>query len=245
MSFKQHILKIMSTISWLAIIVPLIVACGSPAAIVAQLSSQNITICHATGGTNPPYETLSLKLPDLVNHVAHKNDIIPAPRGGCPSAVQVGANNGQVAICHFTGDTTKPYSRIVVDINGLLGHINHQGDIITAPSDGCPLALPTAIATGTGTPTAATTLTPTGTPTVAATGTSTATPTPLPGLTATLTVTPEGTANSTEAGKITICHATGSKKNPYVMITISVNGLNGHRNHARDIIPAPAGGCPK
>ena len=44
--------------------------------------------------------------------------------------------------------------------------------------------------------------------------------------------------------KITICHATGSKTNPYVEITISVNGLNGHDRHNDDIIPAPAGGCP-
>jgi hypothetical protein len=55
------------------------------------------------------------------------------------------------------------------------------------------------------------------------------------------------------AGKITICHATKSVKNPYVEITISVNGLHGHgpaedpRHHEgswQDIIPAPAGGCP-
>ncbi len=43
--------------------------------------------------------------------------------------------------------------------------------------------------------------------------------------------------------KITICHATGSEKNPYVEITINVNGLNGHSNHEGDIIPAPAEGC--
>jgi hypothetical protein len=55
------------------------------------------------------------------------------------------------------------------------------------------------------------------------------------------------------AGKITICHATKSVKNPYVEITISLNGLHGHgpaddpRHHDgswKDIIPAPAGGCP-
>ena len=46
-------------------------------------------------------------------------------------------------------------------------------------------------------------------------------------------------------GKITICHATGSSKNPYVLITIDVNGLSGHNKHAGDIIPAPAEGCPK
>lgn len=44
--------------------------------------------------------------------------------------------------------------------------------------------------------------------------------------------------------KITICHATGSETNPYVQITVNVNGLNGHGGHAGDIIPAPAGGCP-
>jgi uncharacterized surface protein with fasciclin (FAS1) repeats len=44
--------------------------------------------------------------------------------------------------------------------------------------------------------------------------------------------------------KITICHHTGSTKNPYVEITIDTNGLNGHRQHPGDIIPAPAGGCP-
>lgn len=47
-------------------------------------------------------------------------------------------------------------------------------------------------------------------------------------------------------GEITICHATGSATNPYVEITISVNGLHGHAKHqdGRDIIPAPAEGCP-
>jgi hypothetical protein len=48
----------------------------------------------------------------------------------------------------------------------------------------------------------------------------------------------------TGGGKITICHATGSSTNPYVVITIDLNGLNGHGDHAGDIIPAPAGGCP-
>ena len=38
--------------------------------------------------------------------------------------------------------------------------------------------------------------------------------------------------------KITICHATGSETNPFVEITISKNGLNGHEDHADDIIPA-------
>ena len=45
--------------------------------------------------------------------------------------------------------------------------------------------------------------------------------------------------------KITLCHATGSATNPYVEITVSVQGAtHGHANHSGDIIPAPAEGCP-
>ena len=44
---------------------------------------------------------------------------------------------------------------------------------------------------------------------------------------------------------ITICHATGSQKNPYVIITIDKMGeLMGHQKHPRDIIPMPDEGCP-
>jgi hypothetical protein len=49
-----------------------------------------------------------------------------------------------------------------------------------------------------------------------------------------------------KAGKTTICHATGSATNPYVEITISNNALPAHERHqdGRDIVPAPADGCP-
>lgn len=47
------------------------------------------------------------------------------------------------------------------------------------------------------------------------------------------------------ANKITICHKTGSAKNPYVDITVSENAVtDGHATHAGDLIPAPEGGCP-
>ncbi len=47
-------------------------------------------------------------------------------------------------------------------------------------------------------------------------------------------------------GKITLCHATGSATNPYVTITVSMQGAtHRHEQHAGDIIPAPAGGCPQ
>src|SRR3954447_23829886 len=45
-------------------------------------------------------------------------------------------------------------------------------------------------------------------------------------------------------GKTTICHHTGSAKNPWVTITVADRALPAHRRHG-DLIPAPAGGCPK
>lgn len=51
---------------------------------------------------------------------------------------------------------------------------------------------------------------------------------------------------TTNANKITICHRTGSTKNPYKEITIAKDATtDGHASHEGDIIPAPADGCPK
>ena len=45
---------------------------------------------------------------------------------------------------------------------------------------------------------------------------------------------------------VKICHATGSKTNPFVEITVDDDGAyDGHTFHGDDIIPAAAGGCPK
>ena len=43
--------------------------------------------------------------------------------------------------------------------------------------------------------------------------------------------------------RLTLCHATGSRDNPYETITVADNGA-AHRNHPADIIPAPEDGCP-
>lgn len=46
------------------------------------------------------------------------------------------------------------------------------------------------------------------------------------------------------ADKITICHKTGSAKNPYVEITVSADATaDGHGSHEGDLIPAPENGC--
>ena len=149
-----------------------------------------ITICHATGIETTPYEEITVTVNGLDGHVAHEDDIVPAPVGGCPT-VLLEVVDGKVSICHATSSETNPYNEITVSVNGLNGHVKHEGDIIPAPEGGCPDSLLDIV-----------------------------------------------------DNKVTICHATGSDKNPYVEITVSVNGLNGHSKHEGDIIPAAVGSCP-
>ena len=42
-----------------------------------------------------------------------------------------------------------------------------------------------------------------------------------------------------------ICHRTGSATRPYVKLRVTARQLRAHTNHPADIIPAPAGACPK
>lgn len=44
-------------------------------------------------------------------------------------------------------------------------------------------------------------------------------------------------------GEIVICHATGSKANPFVEIKVSANGLNGYGSHKGDFIPVLKNSC--
>jgi hypothetical protein len=213
MNPARRFFKIFSAISVFILAGLTLAGCGN-AAIAAQINNGTITICHANGSTTTPYDQITISFAELIAHADHPDDIIPAPAGGCPNTLEKGVNTGKITICHATGSATNPFTEITIDFNGLHGHINHKDDIIPAPSGGCPSVTATPI-----------TMTPT------VTGTLTVTPTP---------ASTQGNVNQ----KITICHATGSSKHPYVMITIDINGLNGHKNHPHDIIPAPAGGCP-
>ncbi len=54
-------------------------------------------------------------------------------------AKQSSAGFQPVTLCHHTSSTTNPYVIITVDNQGQLnGHTHHSGDIIPAPSGGCP-----------------------------------------------------------------------------------------------------------
>lgn len=205
--------------------------------------STPLTVCHATGDTANPYEKIAVNSAELKAHIGHPNDIIPAPVGGCPTSPVV-IDDGKITICHATNIETDPYNEITVSVNGLNGHGIHAGDIIPMPEGGCPTS-PLVIIDGKITICHATGSDPNpyNEITVSVNGLNghdkhegDIIPAPVGGCPTTPMVINDG--------KITICHATGSDKNPYNEITVSINGLNGHAKHEGDIIPVPDGGCP-
>lgn len=154
------------------------------------------------------------------------------------------AADASANVCHATGDPANPYEEITIDSTELLNeHRVHSNDIFPVPVGGCP-ASTVVIMDGKVTLCHATN----------------SRNNPYNGITVSVNglnghgghagdIFPvseeEGCpANLPSGGMITICHATGSEKNPYSRITVNANGLNGHDKHAGDIIPAPAGGCP-
>jgi len=148
-------------------------------------------------------------------------------------------------VCHATDDPANPYEEITVNSAEFNEHLGHPNDINPAPISGCPTS-PVVIIDGkisichaTGSET-----NPYNEITVSVNGLNGHSrhegdifPVPEAGCPTSPLVINEG--------KIMICHATSSEKNPYNEITVSVNGLNGHGTHADDIIQAPQAGCPK
>lgn len=208
-----------------------------------EIVNEKITICHATGIDFYPYTEIEVDIHGLNGHGMHEGDIIPAPAGGCPTS-PLEVVNEKISICHATGSAINPFEEILVSVNGLDGHALHEDDIVPAPEGGCP-TIPLNIING-----KITICHATGSETnpyreirVSVNGLNghdrhegDIVPAPETGCPTTL-------LNIVDE-KITICHATGSDKNPFNEITVSVNGLNGHGDHEDDIIPAPAGGCP-
>ena len=146
--------------------------------------------------------------------------------------------------CHATGDPANPYELVTITGSDAAVHLQHPGDFGPAPVGGCPTA-EVVVTNSTinichatddeAAPFTQVTVSVNGLD-GHATHVGDFFPVPEGGC-------PTEPLAATD-GKITICHATSSAKNPYNLITVSVNGLNGHDKHAGDIIPAPAEGCP-
>jgi len=204
---------------------------------------EKVTICHATDDDANPYDEIEVMVNGLDGHGTHVGDIVPAPVNGCPTSPLVIVDE-KITICHATDDDDEPYDQIEVSVNGLNGHGTHVGDIVPAPVNGCPTT-PLVVENETITICHATGNNPDPYDEIEVrvngldghdTHVGDIVPAPEGGCPTTLW--------PTTNGKITICHATGSKKNPYNLITVSINGLNGHGKHAGDIIPAPGNSCP-
>jgi hypothetical protein len=220
---------------------------GCPAS-AAVISDGKITICHATNSETNPYNEITVSVNGLDGHGTHEGDIITSPENGCPKSVwalSLSRNaNGKVVICHATDDPANPYEETAVTDTELNDHLGHPNDIIPVLANGCP-ASPAVISDGKITVCHATNsaTNPYEEITVSVNGLNGHSKHAGDNFPA-----PEGGCPTSplviSAGKITICHATSSIKNPYNEITVSVNGLNGHGKHAGDIIPAPEGGCP-
>jgi subtilisin-like proprotein convertase family protein len=117
---------------------------------------------------------------------------------------------------------------------------------ITGTATGTATRTATGVVTGTSTTTPIVTLTRTPSGTVTRTATITGTITVVSTATRTATATATGSPAATGTpceGRVTICHRTGSARNPYHEITVSCNALPAHQRHG-DIYPVPSGGCP-
>jgi hypothetical protein len=227
---------------------------------------RRITICHATGSATNPYVAITVDANGLNGHGDHAGDIIPAPAGGCSARSISRATASttttrvprRISICHATGSATNPHVEITVDVEGLNGHGDHEGDIIPAPLGGCSTqAINAQRVTTTTAPRRVTICHATGSATnpyveitVDANGLNghgdhedDIIPAPAGGCPSRLLRDNQRITPSTAPRRITICHATGSETNPYVEITVDANSLSGHGDHPGDIIPAPAGGC--
>jgi hypothetical protein len=176
------------------------------------------------------------KLTKITLRIVTLTQIMALTLAACASGLSANA-------CHATGDETNPYEVVTVNTTELAEeHLAHANDIFPVPVGGCPTS-PVVVIDGKITICHATSseTNPYEEITISVNGlnghgTHEGDIIPVPD---------EGCPTTPFSGdKITICHATGSDKNPYNEITVSVNGLNGHGKHDGDIIPMPAGGCP-
>lgn len=153
-------------------------------------------------------------------------------------------------VCHAAGGGSNPYEEIAVTGPDASVHLGHPNDFGPVPAGGCPASLvpvtngKIAICHATSSKTNPYNEINVSVAGLNGHGNHEGDLIPVPEEGCPTGPAPAATNVGNNDGKVTICHHTGSSKNPYNLITVSVNGLNGHNNHAGDIIPAPAAGCP-
>jgi hypothetical protein len=132
---------------------------------------------------------------------------------------QQGITFDRVTICHATGSTSNPFVQITPSKIGVVnGHLNHQDAADIVPAF-------TYVDKGTAMFFAGQNLSDTGLYQLAHS--------------CQLPTTSGGVSSSSDNGKVTLCHATGSATNPFVLITVDASGaLDGHAKHGDDVIPA-------
>jgi hypothetical protein len=235
---RNAALKLAAVIQILAL--TLLISCSS----LGVNASANV--CHATGDSTNPYEQVTLDSTALLNeHRMHTQDIFPVPVNGCPT-VLVEVVDRNITICHATNSVTNPYEEITVNINGLDGHGEHDGDIIPMPVEGCTappiLANPDEVAvchvTGdSANPYDVVMVNSTELDAYVLQNPNDINPAPLTGCPAYLVEVIDG--------NVTFCHANDDTSKSFEEIEVNANGLDGHGDHKEDVFQTSEGaGCP-
>jgi CHRD domain-containing protein len=73
----------------------------------AHTDAVTTTICHRTGSATKPYVALKVSAKARQAHLKHPADIIPAPKGGCPTTL-LATNGGRAFEIVLTGETESP-----------------------------------------------------------------------------------------------------------------------------------------
>jgi len=248
---------------------------GCPTSLTNQVAptttvaSGRISICHANA--NGTYSQITIARSSLSVHTDHLDDIIPAPSEGCPYSVRQFAlqiarssstittpylvDRSKISICHATAAGF--YVEITVDRNGLNGHGDHEGDLLSVPASGCPTGVTRQSSRVT------TTTVPDGKITICH---ATAAgfyvqitvdrnglnghgdhegdliAAPASGCPSRVSAQSAPTSSTVvPIGKIGICHANENGSLEYVLV--DATSLDGHGKHKQDIVPAPASGC--
>lgn len=87
------------------------------------------SICHRTGSAKPAYKKLLVSAAQLKAHAKHAADIVPAPRGGCPTAIMTAAGGGVARTVSLTGEVENPAGDPVATGTAVVRMRANQGQI--------------------------------------------------------------------------------------------------------------------